>query len=374
MGLREASPLGGAVWDYHNLKGLAAQGIEVHIPVVYRLECRQQPGWKIYRIPLHRGYKFGPLLVNMFFFIWVVRIWKKTRFHILMVRSPEHLGYFSWLIHRLFPVDTIGFYCHLDPENRVQRWFNRKIARSFSFVIAMSEFTKRQLVERYRLPEEKIRVVYPGIPEDIFATGKTEDALPLNGISLDGKKVLLYVGSLSVRKNLFFLLDVFEEVKKKHPEILLILCGGRVHPRDRYETKLKSEVKRRGLSDLVIFTGERMGLEKVALFRRADIFVFPSLLEGFGFAVSEAMAMGKPILCSDRASLPELIDDGVTGLMSDAENPGAFAAQLNRLLEDEVLCRRLGENARVVAEKRFTWTRSSVEYATLFKNLLSQKG
>ena len=374
LGLREASSLGGAVFDYYNLKGLADQGIEMHIPVVYRLECRQHPGWKIYRIPLRRGYKVGPLLVNLLFLIWVIRIWRKSRFHILMVRSPEILGYLSWTIRCLLPVKTVGLYCHLEPENRVQRWFNQKIAHSFSCVTAPSQFTKRQLMERYRLPEERIRVVYHGVPEDISAAEEAGNTPVLTEIPLDGKKVLLYVGALSARKNLFFLLDVFEKVKERHPRILLILCGGRAHPRDRYDTKLKSEVKKRELDDSVIFTGERTPFEKAALFRRADIFVFPSLLEGFGFAVSEAMAMGKPIVCSNRASLPELIENEVTGLLSDAQDLGTFTAQLNRLLEDEALGHRLGQSARLVAEKRFTWTRSSVEYTTFFKDLLSQRG
>lgn len=84
--------------------------------------------------------------------------------------------------------------------------------------------------------------------------------------------------------------------------------------------------------------------------------------------------MGKPIVCSNRASLPELIENEVTGLLSDAQDLGTFTAQLNRLLEDEALGHRLGQSARLVAEKRFTWTRSSVEYTTFFKDLLSQRG
>lgn len=374
LGLWEESHLGGAVYDFHNLKGLAALGMEVHIPVVYHLECRQQPGWKIYRIPLRRGYKVGPILVNLFFFIWVVRIWKKTRFHILMVRSPEYLGYFSWLVHRLFPVKTVGLYCHLERENRVQRWFNQKIAHSFSFIVVPSQFTKRQLMGRYRLPEEKIGVVYHGVPESLLTSEKAGNPSVLKEMPLDGKKVLLYVGALSARKNLFFLLDVFEEAKKEHPDILLILCGGRAHPKDRYDMRLRSEVKKRELEESVLFSGERTSLEKTALFHRADIFVFPSLLEGFGFSVSEAMATGKPIVCSNRASLPELIENEVTGLLADADDPAAFAAQLGRLLEDGVLCRRLGENARLVAEKRFTWHRSSEQFSEFFKELLSQGG
>ena len=123
----------------------------------------------------------------------------------------------------------------------------------------------------------------------------------------------------------------------------------------------------------MIFSGERTAPEKRALLWRADIFVFPSLLEGFGLAVSEAMAMGKPIVCSIRASLPELIEDNVTGLLAESDSLSAFTEKMNRLLEDEGLCRRLGETASLTAKERFTWSRSSLEYAALFKELLSER-
>ena len=340
---------------------------------MFNLECKEQPGWKIYRIPLRRGYKIGTLLVNLLFFIWVLRIWLKTRFDILRVRSPEYLGYFSWLIQKVLGVKTVGVYLHLEPESRFRRYLNKKIAHSFSCVTAMSQFTKHQLMERYQLPEEKITVIYCGVPEEILRLANSVNGSFLQQWPLEGKKVLLYIGSLTERKNLFFLIDVFEEVKKCNPDVLLILCGDRPHPRDRHDVKLRERVVERGLQRDILFVGKRVGYEKWALLQRADIFVFPSLLEGFGFAVSEAMAVGKPIVCSNRASLPELIEDEVTGLLSEAEDLPSFAGRVNRLLEDEALCRRLGEQARIVAKERFTWKRSSVEYRELFKHLISQK-
>jgi len=237
----------------------------------------------------------------------------------------------------------------------------------------MSQFTKHQLMERYQLPEEKITVIYCGVPEEILRLANSVNGSFLQQWPLEGKKVLLYIGSLTERKNLFFLIDVFEEVKKCNPDVLLILCGDRPHPRDRHDVKLRERVVERGLQRDILFVGKRVGYEKWALLQRADIFVFPSLLEGFGFAVSEAMAVGKPIVCSNRASLPELIEDEVTGLLSEAEDLPSFAGRVNRLLEDEALCRRLGEQARIVAKERFTWKRSSVEYRELFKHLISQK-
>lgn len=375
LGLWEMPTLGGAVFDYYHLKGLSERGIEVHAPVVFHLaNHRSHPGWKLYRIPLKRGYKVGPLLVNLFFLIWAIRIWRKTRFQILMVRSPQYVGYFCWFLRRLFNVKTIALYTHLEPENRLQKWFHRKMVHSFSFVTATSHFTKSQLMERYRLPDGKIKVIYPGVPEDIFEGEEkgTDVSLPKE-YSLNGRKVLLYVGALTERKNLLFLLDVLEQVRQKYPHVVLILCGERPHPRDAYEIRLKRSAQERGLADAVIFTGKRSASEKRALFKRSDIFVFPSLLEGFGLAVSEAMAMGKAVVCSSKASLPELIEDGVTGLLAKGDDPASFTEQVNRLLGDPGLCQRLGGKARLVAKERFTWTRSSSEYAALFNELLSER-
>ena len=110
--------------------------------------------------------------------------------------------------------------------------------------------------------------------------------------------------------------------------------------------ELEGLVRRLGLEGSVVFTGYLPEADKVPVLNLADVFVFPSLLEGFPLAPQEAMSCGKPVVAFRVASLPEMVEDGVSGFLVEAKARGDFVERVLRLLRDPVLRARLGAATR----------------------------
>jgi glycosyltransferase involved in cell wall biosynthesis len=112
-----------------------------------------------------------------------------------------------------------------------------------------------------------------------------------------------------------------------------------------------------GLGDRVAFTGYVPEADKAAHFNLADVFAFPSALEGFGLAVGEAMSSGLSVVASDRGSIPELLVDGEGGFLCDPARPAGFTEALVRLLRDPALRAKQGAANAERVDRRFRWSR-----------------
>ena len=175
----------------------------------------------------------------------------------------------------------------------------------------------------------------------------------------------MFLGGLKPRKNLALLIDAWPGVLTGFPEAKLLVAGsGALLP------QLRAQARRRGVDGSVIFTGYVPESDKVEYLALADVFVFPSALEGFGLAVAEAMACGIPVVASDRGSLPELVVDGETGLLCDADSPGAFVERVRRLLGDAGLRRKLGAAAAARVNRWFRWERCVQETRRVYEEVL----
>jgi phosphatidylinositol alpha-1,6-mannosyltransferase len=120
---------------------------------------------------------------------------------------------------------------------------------------------------------------------------------------------------------------------------------------------LRRRADRLGVSSSVVFTGYVPEADKAGYFNLADVFFFPSAMEGFGLAVGEAMSSGLPVVVSNRGSIPELVVDGEGGFVSDPADPARFAERLRLLLGDAALRRKLGQANAARIEQRFRWDR-----------------
>ena len=364
LGLYANSRLGGGVHDYEILKGLARLGVKIDIPLMMTLKCEKEKNWNIYKIPVRRLFKLGFLLTNTVFFLWVAYIWIKEGFDILRIPYPEHVGYMSYIMKKLFKVKTIATYHHLEPEGILKKYFNKKIAHSFSHIITDSEFSKREIFNQYELPSDSISVVYNGISDRY--TSLNQKQTPSNN-KLRKNKIFLSVGSLIPRKNYFFLVDVFKEITSHHPDVILIICGSG-YPNDNYDKQLKEHIRNYNLEEQVILTGEVSEEQKISYYLLCDVYVHPSLLEGFGLSVAEAMACGKPVVASHVGSLPELIEDGVTGFLIPPKDIRAFEEKLELLLEHEEIIETMGAKGREKIEL-FTWHEAAQKTLDVYKRV-----
>jgi len=139
-------------------------------------------------------------------------------------------------------------------------------------------------------------------------------------------------------------------VTARRSDARLVIAGGGPLRADleRHSTRL-------GLDSHVVFTGFVPEADKAAHFNLADVFFFPSALEGFGLAVGEAMSSGLPVVASDRGSIPELVVDGETGFTCDPATPGRFVERLLLLLGDVPLRRKFGAAGRLRVDRLFRW-------------------
>ncbi len=288
------------------------------------------------------------------------RMWTHVRLSWEMIEhSPDLLFVPSHVLPLAHPrrsvvtIHDLGYLFHPEAhtlfQNAYLRWSTRYNARAASRVLADSEATRQDLIRHYRIPPERIDVVYPGRNESL-APVTDPDALAHVRVRYGlSEAYLLYVGTLHPRKNLVRLVQAFGLVaSSQSPDLQLVLAGQKGWLYD----EILAQVQRLGLADRVVLTGYVPDADLPALLSGALAFVFPSLYEGFGFPVLEAMACGTPAICSDVSSLPEVAGDAA--LLVDPLDTQALAETIGRILADENLRHELVQRG-FRQLRRFSW-------------------
>ncbi|MCL7454180.1 MAG: glycosyltransferase family 4 protein [Anaerolineae bacterium] len=306
------------------------------------------------------------------------RLWTHVALSWEMFRHPPDLLFVpSHVLPLVQPpcsvatVHDLGYHyfpqAHTLSQNLYLRWSTRHNARSATRVLADSEATRRDLIRLYGIPEARIAVVYPGRDESLVPV---HDPLLLDAVQARyGLRApyILYLGTLHPRKNLVRLVQAFAHLQSRASEtayplarLQLVLAGQKGW---LYE-EVFAEVKRLGLEGRVVLTGYVAGEDLPALLSGAEAFAFPSLYEGFGFPVLEAMACGVPVVCSGTSSLPEVAGDAA--LLVDPLDVEAIGSALFRLLTDDKLSRELV--ARGLEQvQRFSWRRCAQQTLANFE-------
>ncbi|UCB51984.1 MAG: glycosyltransferase family 4 protein [Candidatus Zixiibacteriota bacterium] len=228
-------------------------------------------------------------------------------------------------------------------------------------VITVSQVVREELIRWKPGCEGKITVIGEAVDP---AFRKMADRRPMRNVrSKFGltKKILLYVGNTRPYKNLPRLIKAFELLKKeKELSCQLVIGGGE----SRNIGDLKRLTKDLQLEDSVVFTGYLTDEEVIALMNAADIFVFPSLYEGFGLPPLEAMACGTPVVTSDAGSLPEVVGDAA--LLVDPKKEEQIFGAIKTLLSEEKLRRELVRRGHDRV-KLFSWRKTAKETLEVYK-------
>jgi glycosyltransferase involved in cell wall biosynthesis len=217
-------------------------------------------------------------------------------------------------------------------------------------VVADSESTRRDLVERYHVPPGKIAVAYPGINPLLKPVRDPAALAAMRQRYHLPERYVLHVGTLQPRKNLSRLVSAYARLRDQLPDPpALVLAGGKGWLYD----DLFRQVEGLGLVGQVIFPGHVPPDHNLAaMYSAAQLYVFPSLFEGFGFPVVEAMRCQTPVVCSNTTSLPELAGDAA--LTVPPTDVDALAEAMLRVLTDEDLRQGMVERGAEQAA-RFTW-------------------
>lgn len=261
---------------------------------------------------------------------------------------------------------SVYSWAHCHPSGRakmMQTEMVRAVKRA-DMVLTVSEFTRREVAAFFSLPLDRLRAIPLGSSDGFFPRGDTELAPVLTRLGLKTDRYCLYSGTIEPRKNIDTLIDAYErlpyETRKRWP---LVLCGYQ----GWQSARLHARIQKAATQGWVQYLGYVSGDDLPYVFAGARLFAFPSLYEGFGLPVLEAMASGVPVVCSDSSSLPEVA--GEAAAMCAPQDTEALTALLARGIEDE----NWRANARKKGLSRaaeFSWRRCAERTRAAYRAIL----
>lgn len=232
-------------------------------------------------------------------------------------------------------------------------------------ILTLSEHSRQDIHVIYGAPLDKIHAIHLA-PDEIFSAPPTPDEIEqlkrARGLSAP---YVLAVGSLQPRKNLVRLVRAFAAAKKRRPSThKLMLVGKPAWPKSELETAIRTS----GAASDIVFTGYVPDAELVRLYYGAEFFVYPSLYEGFGLPIVEAMACGVPVIASRSSSMPEITGDAA--LLIDPWQEDDLSAAIDRLRFDEALRHKLADQGRVRA-RLFSWKKTAAATRAVYEQAIA---
>lgn len=250
------------------------------------------------------------------------------------------------------------------PENfsRFQLFFLKTIIRLSSIradsIVAISGKVKKDIIKYYKIPESRIGIAYNGVEASCFFPRSGEEVERVRRKYKLPGRFILYIASALPHKNYSRLLEAFRLVKAKDAGIKLVLIGARDYGQDAVAERIDAL----GIKDDVVFSGWLPFEDIPLIYAASELFVFPSLHEGFGIPVIEAMATGVPVVCSDIEPLTEVVAG--SALLVDPLSPGDMAQGMLKVLADPVLRERLVRDGLKRAEN-FSWEKTARDTLSL---------
>lgn len=232
-------------------------------------------------------------------------------------------------------------------------------------IIAVSNSTKRDLINYFNIPEEKIKVILEAADEKFKLLNKEEINEVKQKYNLNFP-FILYVGTLEARKNIPTLIKAFYKIKKKNIEHKLVIAGKKGWKyKEIFET-----IDKLDLQNDVVFTGYVSDEDLPALYNAADLFVYPSIYEGFGLPPLEAMACGTPVITSNTSSLPEVVGDA--GIMVDPCDVDGLTQTMCDVLTNDGLREDMIKKGLERA-KMFTWEKCARETLKVYEEVYNER-
>jgi glycosyltransferase involved in cell wall biosynthesis len=239
---------------------------------------------------------------------------------------------------------------------------NMSIKRA-NVIVADSYSTKRDIINYFRIKEEKIKVVYPGVERRFRPISNVKEYRLKNNLP---SKIILNVGTLEPRKNIITLIKAFKKLRERGlRDYKLVIAGDK----GWLYKQIFDEIKSSDLQKEVLFLGIIGDEDLPMLYNCADMFVYPSLYEGFGFPPLEAMACGIPVITSNTSSLPEVIGDA--GIMVNPTDVNSLCERMYNLLKDKELWHYMS-NKGLERSKLFSWKETAKKILEIYDEILSK--
>lgn len=322
----------------------------------------------IFDRPYDESFVFGPNVKAVvappqarhpvLFYLWfewsvpfLLRKWKADVF-----LSPDGLSSLSTKVPTCLVMHDLAFEHFPEHLIRVHRWYLRhyspRFARKAARIVTVSEFSKADIAERYKISPQKIDVTYNGA-HDAYRPLSSAEREAVKQQYADGREYFIFAGALHPRKNVVALLKAFISFKRRQKSAMKLVIVGRMAWKFEELAHLRATMP---FKDDVKWVGY-MGVDELSkVMGGAYALVYASLFEGFGIPILEAMKCGVPGIVSNTSSMPEVV--GGAGILIDPTDTAEIAAAMEKIYKDETLHAQLSARALLQAEK-FSWDRSA---------------
>lgn len=242
---------------------------------------------------------------------------------------------------------------------RVFRWYSfirmqMKVARKFSHIVTVSEFTKKDIAKEFSINENKFRVVHNGINNEYF--------YPVQNGSRPENSIIVTNSADTPLKGLNFLLEAVAQIRKKQPVKLTVIGE------PKKNGIIENLVAKLGVGDIVHFTGRIANEEFADYYAKATVAVVPSLYEGFGIPAAEAMACGVPLITTSGGALPEVV--GNAGMIVPPANASALTGAITYLFNHPDERKKYAQAGLERVNSVFSWPKAAQEVVEVYREAI----
>ena len=300
-------------------------------------------------------------------------LYLKSRLHAFdIVHDNQSLSYGIWAMNKLIPtIATIHHPITVDRKIAIRsvssplrkmkewRWYSfvgmqKRVSRTLARIITVSNSAQKDISRDFRIPAHKFSIVPNGINTKLF--------YPIDQIEREKNRVIVTNSADTPLKGLFFLFQAVAKLEKIQ-DINITVVG-----EPKKDGDIVKLIQKLGIGHRISFTGRIDDREFVQQYARASVAVVPSVYEGFGLPVGEAMACGVPVISTTGGALPEVVGDA--GVLVQPANSAALAGAIRELLNNPIRAKKLGIAGYRRVQKHFTWEKAAEKTVTAYRKVI----
>lgn len=361
---------------YELSKELVKQGNDVHVISFKKtkesLDYEEIDGIKIHRVFYSGGLFFGRIKYLFLAYRKIKKLIKEKKIEIIHTHDLYPDGLLYLFLPKKFPKILT------EHSSNYLNWYEYKFLRPFLYwVMNKADFVfgpSKELVYKFRntgIPKNKSKFISNAVDDkkfrpDIKISKRFKEKYGIE----TGEKIILIPRRLEPKNGVIYGVKAMPEIIKEFPNCKCIVVGGGW---EEEREKMMKEIKREKMMKNIIFTGNVPNTQMPFFYSISDVVLLPSLQEATSISGLEAMSCGKPLVGTNIGGIPYIIEDKKTGFLVEPKNPKEISKIIIKLFKDPLNSKKVGQNAREIIEKRFSWEIITKEFYKIYVKILRGK-